>query len=268
MCAPKPPEPPDPKETSAAATGTNVATAVANAMLGNVNQVTPDGTLTYDQTGTHLFEDPFTGESYDIPTFTATQTLSESQQKLKDEHDATALNLAQTANQQSEFFKDYLAQPVDLSNEATEARIHELGSRRLDPRFERERDALETRLSNQGIVKGSEAYDREMERLDQSKTDAYNQLLLQARGQATQEALTERNQPINEIIGLMSGSQVQQPQFVPTGSAAIPTTDNAGIINSNYDQRLGIWQQQVQSRNALLGGLFGLGKAWIGRKTS
>lgn len=259
MCAPKAPEPPDPKETSAAATGTNVATAIANTMLGNVNQVTPDGSLTYGQTGSYDWTDPFTGKKYTLPTFTATQALSDAQQQIKDQSDATSLNLAATANEQSAFLKDYLGEPVNLNIEATEARLYELGAKRLDPRFERERDALETRLSNQGIVKGSEAYDREMERFAQSKTDAYNQLALQGRAQATQEALTERNQPINEIIGLISGAQVKQPQFVPTGTAAIPTTNNAELINTNYGQRLAAWQQEMQSRGGLFGDLLGFG---------
>ena len=135
MCAPKPPAPPDPKETSAAATGTNVATAVANTVMGNVNQATPDGTLSYDQTGSYEWTDPYTDKTYTVPTFTATQALSPEQAALKAESDATKQNLAETANQQSAFLKDYLSQPVDLSNEATEARLYDLGSRRLDPRF-------------------------------------------------------------------------------------------------------------------------------------
>lgn len=257
MCAPKAPAPPDPKETSAAQTGTSVSTAITNAMLGNVNQVTPDGTLTYDQTGSYQHQDPYTGNSYDVPTFTATQTLSEAQQAIKDQSDATSLNLAETANQQSGFFKDYLGQPIDLNNEEVEGRLYELGSKRLDPRFERERDALETRLSNQGIVKGSEAYDREMEGFSQGKNDAYNQLILGGRGQAVQEAMAERNQPINEISALMSGSQVSQPNFIPTDMPSIPTTDNAGLINKNYDQRLNAWQQNAASSGGLFGSILG-----------
>ena len=38
--ASKAPDPTPPKETSAATTGTNVSTAIANSFLGNVNQVT------------------------------------------------------------------------------------------------------------------------------------------------------------------------------------------------------------------------------------
>ena len=47
MSKPDPPTPPNPYATAAAQTGTNVATGVANAYLNNVNQVTPQGNLTY-----------------------------------------------------------------------------------------------------------------------------------------------------------------------------------------------------------------------------
>src|SRR5690606_28015325 len=47
-----------------------------------------------------------------------------------------------------------------------------------------------------------------------------------------------RSQPINEIIGLISGSQVNQPNFVNTNIPTIPTTQNAEIINDHYAMRL------------------------------
>ncbi|RVA00649.1 tail fiber domain-containing protein, partial [Mesorhizobium sp. M7A.F.Ca.CA.002.05.1.1] len=115
MCAPDAPAPPDPKETSAASTATNVGTAIANANLGNVNQVTPDGSLNYSQTGTYKWNDPYTGKSYDIPTYTATQTLSGTGQAIKDQTDQAKLNLGELAAGQSSFLKDWLAKPVDLS---------------------------------------------------------------------------------------------------------------------------------------------------------
>lgn len=263
MGKPKAPRPPDPRETSAAQTGTGVSTAITNAMMGNVNQVTPDGTLTYDQTGTYTHRDPYTGKSYEIPRFTATQTLSPQQQATNDQNQKAEFNLASIANNQSGFLNDYLGKPVDLNNEATEARLFELGSKRLDPRFAREDESLRTRLANQGIQEGSAAYDAAYGNFNQSKNDAYTQLLLSGRGQATQEALTERNQPINEISALLSGSQVSQPNFVNAQMPQIPTTDNAGIIQQDYQNRLGAWQQKTQQRNSLLGGLFGLGSNMI-----
>jgi len=70
------PTPPNPIDTARAATGTNVATAVANANLQNINQVTPGGSLTYSNSGNFAWTDPTTGQAYSIPQFTATQTLT------------------------------------------------------------------------------------------------------------------------------------------------------------------------------------------------
>jgi hypothetical protein len=259
MCAPSAPEPPDPKETSAAQTGTNVSTAIANANLGNVNQVTPDGNLTYSQTGTYKQYDPYTGKTYDIPTYTATQTLSNSAQAIKDQTDAAKLNLGQLASSQSAFLKDWLAKPVDLSNDATEARLMDLGMKRLQPALDARRASNEADLINRGIRPGSDNYAQAQNIQDQGENDAYNSLLLSGRGQAVQEALAQNSAPINNLTALLSGSQVSQPNFVNTNMPTIPTTDNAGLINTNYQQKLSNWQQQQQSSSDLFGGLFGLG---------
>ena len=260
----KAPAPPDPKETSAASTSTNVGTAIANAYLGNVNQVTPDGTLTYEQTGSYTWKDPYTGKSYEIPRTTATQQLSAQQQAIKDQSDSAQLNLAGLANQQSGFLQDYMAKPFEYSNQDTENWAYDLGSQRLDPRFAKQEEALRTRLLNSGIREGSDAWNSEMGQMGQSKNDAYNSLMLSGRAQAYQEALTGRNQPINEITALLSGSQVSQPNFVNTNMPTIPTTDVAGLINTNYNQKLGAWQQQQAQSQGIMGGLLGLGGKLIG----
>ena len=75
------------------------------------------------------------------------------------------------------------------------------------------------------------------------------------------EALAARNQPINEITALLSGSQVSQPNFVNAAQPQIPTTDVAGIINQDFQNRFNIFQQQSRNRNAVLGGLFRLGSS-------
>ncbi|MDG4908422.1 tail fiber domain-containing protein [Mesorhizobium sp. WSM4898] len=259
MCAPSPPEPPDPKETSAASTATNVGTAIANANLGNVNQVTPDGSLTYKQTGTYKWNDPYTGKSYDIPTYTATQTLSGTSQAIKDQTDQAKLNLGELAAGQSSFLKDWLAKPVDLSNDATEARLMDLGMKRLQPALDARRASQEADLINRGIRPGSDAYAQAQNLENQSENDAYNQLLLSGRGQAVQEALAQNSAPINNLTALLSGSQVSQPNFVNANMPTIPTTDVAGLINTNYNQKLQNWQTQASNTSDLFGGLFGLG---------
>ncbi len=227
--------------------------------MNNIDQVTPDGTISYAQTGTYKWTDPYTGKTYDIPKTTATTTLSEQQAATKAQTDAAEFNLGSLANQQSGFLTDYMAKPFDGSNEATEARLFELGRKRLDPMFAEQQDKLAAKLANQGIMVGSQAYDSSQRNQYQSENDAYNSLLLQGRGQAFGEAQATRNQPINEITALLSGSQVSQPQAAGFNESAIPTTDVAGLINTNYQQRLANWQQQQQSSGGILGGLFGLG---------
>lgn len=259
MCAPSAPEPPDPKETAAASTGTNVSTAIANANLGNVNQVTPDGSLTYDQTGTYIQKDPYTGQSYEIPRYTATQTLSPEQQAIKAQSDAAKLNMSKLASSQSSFLNDFLAKPVDLSNDATEARLMDLGMKRLQPALDARRQANEADLINRGIRPGSDNYAQAQNTQNQGENDAYNSLLLSGRGQSVQEALAQNSAPINNLTALLSGSQVSQPNFVNANMPTIPTTDTAGLINKNYDQKLQAWQQDAANSNDLFGGLFGLG---------
>jgi hypothetical protein len=80
----------------------------------------------------------------------------------------------------------------------------------------------------------------------------------QANTQALQNAYALRDQPINEISALMSGSQISQPNFVNTQQAQIPTTDVAGLINQNFNQQFQNYQQQSQNWNSLMGGLMGM----------
>ena len=76
------PAPPDPQDLARAATGTNIATAIAN-LAGNTGSVTtPFGSTTQTQTGTHKYTDPYTGETYEIPIFDTSTQLSGGEQNL------------------------------------------------------------------------------------------------------------------------------------------------------------------------------------------
>lgn len=249
------PDAPDPQETAAAQTGTNIATATANAYLGNVNQKTPYGTIKYKQTGTKKVKDPTTGKTSKVPTFKVVTKLSPNQKKIQRAGEGAQISLAETANERADFLKDYLPNN-EIDTTAVENWLYDLGTQRLDPRFERGRNDLSTRLANQGIAPGTEAYRREMDLYGQQENDAYNELALRGRGQAFNELVARRNQPINEITALLSGSQVSQPTAAPTNMPQIPTVDYAGLVQDNYNQRM-------QQSNQLLGGLFGLGAAGI-----
>ena len=73
--------------------------------------------------------------------------------------------------------------------------------------------------------------------------------------------MTERNQPINEITALLSGSQVQAPNFVNTPQNQIAGTDYSGNVYRSYQGQLDAYKQQQANSNAMMGGLFGLAAA-------
>lgn len=253
------PAPTPPKETSAAQTGSSVSTSIANAFLQNMNETTADGTKTFDKTGDYTFTDPYTKQTYTVPRFSVTQTLSPAQQAIKDKNNSASLNLATLGDNLSGTLGQQLTGNFKLGNEAVEGRLMDLGRKRLDPMFAQKDEDLRTRLANQGIKPGSQAYDREIGNQGQQQNDAYNQLLLQGRGQASNELLTEDNARINQISALLSGGQVSTPNFMTgAGVAPIHTTDNAAIIANNDSRRMDAWSQKQAAGGSLLGGLGGL----------
>lgn len=84
-----------------------------------------------------------------------------------------------------------------------------------------------------------------------------------ARDRMLRELFATRNQPINEITALMSGSQVSQPNFTATPQTQVAGVDYSGIVQNNYNQAMQYArdanQQRIASQNAMMGGLFGLG---------
>lgn len=254
MGKPSAPKPPDPQQTAAAQTGTNIGSAIANTAMGQVNQFTPYGSLTYEQTGSTSYTDPYTGQTYDLPQYSATTSLSPEQQAILDQSQSAQQSMANVAAERGQFLEGYLPQTGAMTD-AIDQKLYDLGSQRIDPRFEQQESDLRTRLAQQGIAPGSEAFNREMTNLSQSRNDAYNQLMLQGRGQAASEV----NMPINQITALLSGSQVQNPNVSMAQPAQMPTTDVAGLIGQNYNQRLNAFNMNQQGRNSLLGGLFDVG---------
>lgn len=250
------PKPPDPVATAQAQAGLNRDTAITQQQLNMVNQVGPDGTLTYNQTGTSKFKDS-KGNWVETPTYTATTALSDAQKAIKEQTDGASLNLGTLANQQSSFLKDYLAKPFEFDNQDAENWAYDLGAKRLDPRMAKEQESLRTQLIAQGIRPGTAAYESQMGQFTQGKNDAYNSLMLTGRQQAYNEALSSRNQPINEISALMSGSQVSQPQFQSTPQTGVGGVDYTGLVNQQY-------QGELQNSNAMMGGLFGLASKGLG----
>lgn len=295
MCAPSAPEPTDPRDTAAAQTGQNVLTGIANQRMSMVDQVGPNGSLTYSQNGTDTFTDPNSGMTYEIPRYTATTSLNDTQQQTNTASQNAQLGLAQVGEQAAGNLGMALDGAVDLSGAPERGALTNDGSldrdrveaallERMQPTISQGRDRLEDRLASQGITMGSEAYASAMDAQGRQENDATLAAILgagqeqtravntdiaqmtaqnQNRTGAISEAYAERSQPINEIMALLSGSQVQQPNLVNTPSGQMATTDFAGLQASADALAQQQYAQELAQYNNTFGGLLGLGGSFM-----
>ena len=150
-------------------------------LFNNPNIYTPQGAQKYNPyTNTlQLFESDFTKN-----------------QRLDQEKLAMQLSGSLTGNLPS------------TDNEAVRQATFELGKRQLDPELKSQKEALATRLANQGIPIGSEAYNSEMNRLERSQGDQLNALSLQSLQTGIQTAEAQRAARFNEISSLLGRTQV------------------------------------------------------------
>lgn len=276
------PRAPDPSYVSGQQTQSNLNTAISQARLNNVNQVTPMGTLTYDETGGKT---DYAGNW--IPQFTATTKLSPEQQKLYDTQTRVTQGAYDLADKYTTRIGDATAQPFNYEglpdsptyNEDYRRQQIDTIMQRNQPQLDRDRAALEQRLADRGIGMEDPAYRTAMDQYGRTLNDfrlgadlqagnsAAQQFGLEAqtRDRAIAERANLRAQPINEVAALLgTGSGVQGPQFVNTPQNNIAPTDVSGNYWNAYQGQVAQQQMAQQSQNAALGGLFGLAGAGLG----
>ena len=121
-------------------------------------------------------------------------------------------------------------------------------------------------LGNQAVSQNQQAALQQQQAALAAQNQQYNQLLQGAQfgNTAQQQSLAQqlalRNQPLNEISGLMSGSQIQMPQFQGyQGSNVAPAPIFAGAQAAGQGamDRYGIQSANVNAQNAGLYGLAG-----------
>jgi hypothetical protein len=239
---------PDPVATANAQTASNKSTAITQAELNNYDKVGPDGSLTYKQIGTN---------ADGTPQYQQTTALSAPNQAIYNTDQTTKQNLANIGADQSAAIGKLLGTPYNVDQSIAD-KITSLGAQRLDPKFAQSEASLRTNLANSGIQEGSQAFDSAMRNFNQGKNDAYNSLYLQGDAQANSESLAQRNQPINEISALLSGTQVATPTFAANPNTSVAGTDVAGITQNSYLDQNQQAQQSVAANNAMMGGLFSL----------
>lgn len=248
MDAPDPPPAPDPRVVAEAQTKSNRETAIANANLNRYNQYGPQGSVEWKVVGTN--EDG-------TPRYEQNTTYSQGEQQVYDTGLALRQKMGDIGTSSADRLGNILQQDFRV-DPAVEQKLYDMGRQRLDPRFEQQRQSLEQQLANKGISMGSEAYDRAMGQFGQTQNDAYNNLALGGREQAYKEAVFERQNPFNEVNALMSGSQVANPWLGPQQQTNQANTDVAGIENQAFQNRMGIYNAEMQQQNAMMGGIAGL----------
>jgi hypothetical protein len=266
---PAPSAPAAPNYTAAAeatASG-NLDAARAATAANRVNQVTPYGRLEYSITGS----DP-----YGNPTWTATQSLSPAQQQLLDYQNQTSMGLGRLAGQGLGYVENMLKTPFDVSALPSTGfnpsqTYQEAYMQRLQPQITQNREALQQQLANKGIDIGSTAYDRAMQNQAQRENDLLAAATTQGFGvgqQARQSALQEqaylRNEPLNTLSAVRTGSQVTGPQFVNSAQQATTAgPDLLGAAGMQYNAQMGDFNQKQAAQQSFNQGLMGLGAAGI-----
>lgn len=270
MSKPKPQyiPPPDPKVVAEAQTGSNVNSAIASGVIGNVNQVGPHGSTTYNQSDTYTMTGP-NGEKYQVPRYTQTTTLSPEQQQLYNQQTQLGGKMNNLAIGQVDRLGSVLGKPVDFQS-VDRGRVEQAMFDRLNPQLERDRAGLETTLVNQGFQRGTEGFNNEMDSHGRQVND--QRLAITAQGgqeqqRELQQMLALRNQPINEISALMSGGQVSLPQANGYNAPQIGAANvgdymynTAAMNNQKYQSDL---QAKTAQQNAIFGALGGVAGAGL-----
>jgi hypothetical protein len=175
-----------------------------------------------------------------------------------------------TPNQQAPgYVQDALNKPFAFSN--TQAALnpgqlqqqaadtaYQSATRYLDPQFARQQAGLESQLANQGITRGSEAWNNSMNQFGENKNQAYDQ----ARSQAYTQGLGGANQALNTMF--QQSSLDTAKQNAQTMADAMKTQGmyglGAGLLGSPSGMKsLGNLGSSGLSALKGLGGLFGGG---------
>lgn len=208
----------------------NLAAAQQATEANRVNTNTPYGSLKYTQ------------DTANPNKWTADVTLSPEQQKLLNQQNQTSLGLAGLQNSATGRVADSMANPFDMGSLAKApidagTTAQEAIMKRLQPQFDRSEEQLRSRLANQGIMQGSDAYNAEVGNFTQGKNDAYSQAALQginldtaARQNSIQEQSYLRSLPLNELNALRTGAQVQNPTF--QNAPQQQTTQGADLLGA------------------------------------
>ena len=257
----------------------NKDSAIAQANLNRINQITPQGTLSYRQIGTN---------ADGTPQYEQTMAYSADEQAKYDQGNKVALALGDLAGSNISRVQEAQAKPftydgmtemksslglsgigdagpiqrsLDYSKltalpgtddfGAEQARmaatVYGQAASRLDPRFEQSDSDMRSRLAAQGISENSDAYRRELDNASRAKNDAYNQAMFSAIQAGSDEQ--------SRLFGLALGARQQGQNEVDTqgtfantaqGQAFGQEAQRTAVANANRAAEAAYAQQKRQ----------------------
>ncbi len=263
----KSPKQPDPYETASAQSRANIDALNESARLNRYNTYSPFGSTEWDK------------PTDDPSTWSQRIQLSAPQQQQLDQQNQINTGLGDIALGRlsmiptSEFDLSSARElPTDFSQQAQEIEqaTYDRAQQLMSPGFEDRERQLRTRLANQGLPIGSEAYEREMRNFRQSRGEADLAAALDsvgagrmeqsrlfgltqaARQQDISDSLLERNQSINELAALIGGrSGIQAPQAPMTAQYQQSPVNIAGLLQDDYNQDLQKHNQEMEAYTQL-----------------
>ena len=266
---------PDPVKTAEAQGAANKEAIFESARVNQINQQTPYGNVS------------FSGE-IGQPNRTQTLTLPDEAQRILEKQRGIAGGLTDFAQEfvprvqeslSTPFSTDNLDVPAPEFNQQFRNDFEQSLYDRINPQLDRQRAALENQLVNQGLVRGSEAFDESIDEANRAQNDlrlaitgqGQQQLAQdfglqqQSRNQALSDALLNRSQPLNEVAALLQGSPaIATPQLPQTAQYQVAPADYLGAQSLATQVDLANASRRGQSQSGLMGGLAGLGGSLFG----
>jgi hypothetical protein len=237
------PKAPDPSATAGTQQQYNIGAAKSQNQINSYNQSNPFGSMTY-------VADPSSPSGYRLDT-----SLNPQSQSILDTQRGTAADLAKNS-------AGMYSKPFDAQAAASPiaGMLNKWKSQYLQPIFDQQSSNVEAQLRNQGLAPGSEAYNNAKNLLARNQGDVTNDYLTKNQGQAFNQAVTEYGIPLQTMQGLMS-TMPGNPQFGNTPTASIQPANYQGAVQSNYEQEMKNYENNVNGVGKLLTSGIGLAAA-------
>lgn len=280
--APSPPPTPDPTATANAQTASNQATSLFNFGLSNPNTTTPLGDINYNVDTSNPNQ----------PQANADVTLSPAEQQIFNTNTANIQQQGQTAGTALQNVNNTINTPYDLAGNVSktpsqqdfqgdlqndENAVYKQQTQYLDPQFQQEQAQITSKLADQGIAPGSQAYNTAMQNFGLQKQQAYSNAQNNATAQGAQYQSTLSNtalanqaqqaqlytqqyqEPLSLYSSLMSGTSPNLPSFNAYNPSTAAPTNTIAAQQLATNAQLNAYNAEVGSANSTTSGLFSLG---------